>query len=94
MGFFDRAKKTVSERELRQIKENLHGDHYWSKEQIGKFESIFHGEMSEKDPLHKGLDKEETERTLNWMQENKHEHGFTDHHIETMRQEFEKHFDD
>lgn len=94
MGFFDRPKKTISDREFRQIKENLHGAHDWSSSQVGKFESIFHGEMSEKGAMHKGLDKEEATRMLDWMKDNKHAHGFTDHHIETMREEFDKHFDD
>lgn len=90
MGFFYEPHKVVSGKEFSKIVENLHGKG-WSTGQTDKVKMIFHGDMDTHENV-KGIGEKESTETLDWMRAHKHEHGLSDHQIDALHEEIEKHF--
>ena len=90
MGFFDQAKPKISERDFKKVIENLHSKG-WGPDDINRAKLAFHGSMNESGQF-KGIDKSEAEETIAWMRDNKSQHGLSDHHIDTLHEELNRHF--
>lgn len=85
MGLFDISKPHVSGKEFGKMIESLHSKGF-DQHQVDKVKTMFHGDMYEA-KSEAGIDRVEADRAFQWMHENKHVHGFSDHQMATLQEE-------
>jgi len=79
-------KPRISDGDFKRSRQSLHGKGISSKK-LDKIETIFRGDMDEPGDQ-KGIDRKELAKGIEWMKENKSQHGLSDEQISTVEEEF------
>lgn len=88
--FFDDPKPRVTQKEWREKIRSRLVDRGLEKKEVDYVESIFHGDMEEVDLKHTGIQVEEIERGISWLQNNRKSHTLNDEQIAIVTEELKK----